>query len=223
MRNLGWLFLALLNYLLLAGPIFAHVQLDYPSGGESFVFGQTVNVRWHIQIAHDQENWDLYFSPDSGNSWQVIQLNLDPSQLDYQWTMPQIATEYAQIRIDMDNTTTDYSDRSNNFTIRDPLSLKEPQVETVEYFTLYSIYPNPFNPSTTIRYELSVTSHVELMIYNQLGQEVRLLVREQQSPDFYRIQWDGHDNAGKPVGSGVYIYCLTTGAVRQSRKMVLLR
>ena len=223
MKTLGSRFLSFLVYLMLAESVIAHVVLDYPTGGESFVFGETVNIQWHISISHPQENWDLYFSSDSGVTWEAIKLNMNVLQLNYQWTVPETVTDKARIRIDMDNTGTDYSDRSGVFIIQNPLNLDRLQEETPKTFSLYANYPNPFNPTTTISYELSVTSHIELTIYNQLGQEIRTLVSRQQQANYYQIQWDGRDNAGKQVVSGIYVYRLTGDSFSQSRKMVLLK
>ena len=70
-----WL-LSLLTFLILAGNILAHVQLDYPTGGETFTAGEIISIHWHVEIPHNQLNWDLYFSPDGGGSWQIIQLDM---------------------------------------------------------------------------------------------------------------------------------------------------
>lgn len=95
----------------------AHVALDFPVGGETFNEGEEINIRWHIVIPHDLQNWDLYFSDDGGASWQVIELDLPPDQLDYLWTVPGISTTQGRIRIYMDNSGTDYEDQSDDFTI----------------------------------------------------------------------------------------------------------
>jgi hypothetical protein len=90
-------------------------------------------------------------------------------------------------------------------------------------FEVYQNYPNPFNPTTFISYQLSTVSDVELTIYNQLGQKVRTLVNARKPAGTYQIQWDGRDNAGNQVTSGVYLYRLKAGSFVQVRKMVLLR
>ncbi len=97
-----------------------------------------------------------------------------------------------------------------------------------EGFQLFQNYPNPFNPETAISYQLppngqAAISHVELAIYNSLGQKVRTLVAASQAPGAYRVTWDGRNDAGTPVASGIYIYRLSAGNVAQARKMLLLR
>ena len=90
-------------------------------------------------------------------------------------------------------------------------------------FGLDQNYPNPFNPSTTIGYRLAEVSVVELVIYNALGQEVARLVDQVQQPGDYRVAWDGRDDAGRPVGSGVYMYRLESAPHVQVRRMVVTK
>jgi ligand-binding sensor domain-containing protein len=90
-------------------------------------------------------------------------------------------------------------------------------------FTLEQNYPNPFNPSTTIRYQLSKTIQVVLKVYNIFGQEVRTLVNERQPAGVNSVVWDGRDQSGKVVSSGIYIYRLQAGESIQSRKMTLVQ
>lgn len=97
-----------------------------------------------------------------------------------------------------------------------------------EGFQLFQNYPNPFNPETAISYQLPANGEaairqVELAIYNSLGQKVRTLVKASQAPGAYRVTWDGRNDAGAPVASGIYIYRLSAGSALQARKMLLLR
>ena len=89
-----------------------------------------------------------------------------------------------------------------------------------EGFILHQNYPNPFNPSTTISYSLQQRSEVVLTIYNLLGQEVKTLVNDVQTPGNKWITWDGRDNQGDMVGAGVYIFSISTGTRIEARKMV---
>jgi hypothetical protein len=85
------------------------------------------------------------------------------------------------------------------------------------------VYPNPFNPATTIAYDLPSDSAVSIVIYGALGQEVRRLVTEQKAAGRYSIQWDALDNFGRSVGSGVYIAKIEAGQFTASQKMLLLK
>ncbi|MEO5907355.1 MAG: hypothetical protein ABIQ11_11555, partial [Saprospiraceae bacterium] len=97
--------------------MFAHVELDYPQGGETFIVGQTVLVQWHVAIPHVLLNWDLFYSPDGGVTWDTLQMNIPPEQITYVWEIPNELTSQGKIRIWMDNEGQDYVDISDNFTI----------------------------------------------------------------------------------------------------------
>ena len=73
-------------------------------------------------------------------------------------------------------------------------------------YELQQNYPNPFNPSTAIRYALPFISDVTVEIFNVLGQRVRLLLSENQAPGYYETRWDGRNDIGNAVSSGVYVY-----------------
>ena len=86
-------------------------------------------------------------------------------------------------------------------------------------------FPNPFNPETTINYRLAGNTDQEtkLVIYNAIGQEIRTLVQKVQPAGEYVVHWDGTDNLGQKVSSGIYMYHLTSGDFSQTRRMMLLK
>jgi len=88
---------------------------------------------------------------------------------------------------------------------------------------LNSNYPNPFNPTTTISYALAKTGDVSLKIYNTKGQLVKTLVSEIQTSGKHTIVWNGLDNTGKPVASGMYLYRMNAGKYTSVKKMMLLK
>ncbi|MBN1291586.1 MAG: T9SS type A sorting domain-containing protein [Candidatus Latescibacteria bacterium] len=94
---------------------------------------------------------------------------------------------------------------------------KEPQS-----FALGQNYPNPFNPTTVIPFSLAQDGEVKLVIYNALGQNARTLVDGWFSAGVHTVVWDGRDDNGSGVGSGIYIYVLNCGNERQSKKMLLI-
>ncbi len=96
--------------------------------------------------------------------------------------------------------------------------------EPVPYqFALLDNYPNPFNATTNFRYILDLPGYVSLNIYTVKGELVRTLVADRKEPGSYLTQWNGKDNSGKQVASGVYIYRLATETKTVSKKMVLLK
>ena len=89
--------------------------------------------------------------------------------------------------------------------------------------TLYQNHPNPFNPSTTIRYYLPDRARVTLEIYDVSGKRIARLVAKEQSKGSYSVEWKGRDEKGSPVTSGVYFYRLVTDKEAITKKMVMLR
>jgi len=92
-------------------------------------------------------------------------------------------------------------------------------------FSLAQNSPNPFNPATTISYSVpeGASVHVTLKVYNIRGTLVRTLVDVVREPGRYTVFWDGTDEAGRQVSSGVYFYRMIAGDFVQTRKMVLLK
>ncbi|MDX1373506.1 MAG: T9SS type A sorting domain-containing protein, partial [Nitrososphaeraceae archaeon] len=90
--------------------------------------------------------------------------------------------------------------------------------ELPENFTLEQNYPNPFNPNTTIRYSIPQATHVELVVYDVLGNIVKTLVNAEQDAGNYQIGFDASD-----LGSGVYFYRINTVAYTNVRKLVLMK
>jgi len=95
--------------------------------------------------------------------------------------------------------------------------------ETPAETKLLGNYPNPFNPSTTIRYTLSNDASVSIRVYNMLGQEVATLVDGFQKEGEQSVVWDGTSNFGQTVASGLYIYRLQTGSTVRSQKMLFAK
>lgn len=109
--------------------------------------------------------------------------------------------------------------------------LKEDEEETLNLnFTLGQNYPNPFNPTATIPFTVPGSQfivhspiHTTLVIYNILGQKVKTLVDEEKQPGIHQAIWDGKDEYGNEVSSGIYFYQLKTGEYKETKKMSLVR
>ncbi|MBC8182959.1 5'-nucleotidase C-terminal domain-containing protein [candidate division KSB1 bacterium] len=89
--------------------------------------------------------------------------------------------------------------------------------------SLLQNYPNPFNPETTILYQLNKETKVSLKIYNTVGQLIKTLVEKTQAGGIHTINWDGKDELGRDVTSGVYLYQLKSENSSENRKMLLVR
>lgn len=96
-------------------------------------------------------------------------------------------------------------------------------IQEVQHFTLFQNYPNPFNSSTCLQYNINTPDQVELSIYNLLGKEVRTLVTKYQQPGEYQVEWNGTDNIGKEVTSGIYFAILKSNTINKTIKLILIR
>ena len=97
------------------------------------------------------------------------------------------------------------------------------QVEKPKNFVLGFNYPNPFNSTTNIKYQLAEDSFVVLKIYNLMGQEIKTLVNEFKTAASYSILWNGKDKDGKDVVSGIYLYNIQAGDYTCAKKMAVMR
>jgi hypothetical protein len=117
-------------------------------------------------------------------------------------------------------------DTRGNITTHGPILI---EVAAPKTFELSQNYPNPFNPATHIRYQLPQATQVSLTIYNMLGQEVRKLVDAQQPAGYHTAIWDGRDNSGRSVPTGVYHYRLQAkgpsgaGSFTMTKRMLMAK
>jgi hypothetical protein len=90
-------------------------------------------------------------------------------------------------------------------------------------YRLHSAYPNPFNPVTTLNYDLPENELVNITIYDMMGRVVNTLINDQQTAGYKSIQWNATNNTGQSVSTGLYLYTIEAGKFRQTKKMVLMK
>jgi len=155
---------------------------------------------WHTKYVPLSEyaDQDLYFR------FRLKDISEDPGLVDPGWTL--------------DNIKIVSGSASGNLTAtNDEVSPALPVT------VLYPNYPNPFNPETTLKFSLSKGSDVSLEIYNMKGQRVRQLTNHFYSAGTHTLVWDGKDDNGSALGSGIYFSRLTSAAVSKTQKMVLMK
>jgi len=157
---------------------------------------------------------ELYLSSNqlSGEIPESI-CNIYPNLLYFQITHNQLCTPYPECIEDY----VGYQDTTNCGQV----SITE-QILPITY-ELYNPYPNPFNPVTTLRYDLPEYAQVSITIYNMMGRVVKTLINNQQTAGYRSTQWNATNDAGSPVSAGIYLYTIQAGDFRQTRKMVLLK
>ena len=92
-----------------------------------------------------------------------------------------------------------------------------------EDFQIYQNYPNPFNPSTTIKFGLPIEEKVTLKVYDVTGREIATLINENLNIGYHKVVWNGINDNGMPVSSGIYLYSIKAGEYIFSQKMLLVK
>ncbi len=105
----------------------------------------------------------------------------------------------------------------------DVTSISESGLALPESYALYQNYPNPFNPSTTIKFDLPEQANVSILIYNILGSKVRTLYNGARVAGSHQVVWDGMNDQGVRVTTGLYIYTIRAGSFFESKKMTLTK
>ena len=88
---------------------------------------------------------------------------------------------------------------------------------------IYNAYPNPFNPVTSLSYDLPYNSVVKITVHDMMGRVVKTLVNDSQTAGFKSVQWNATNDKNEPVSAGLYLYTIQAGEFRQTKKMVLLK
>jgi len=172
---------------------------------------QTNNAGWRMLRSVDGVSYEAVsgFIQGAGTSDALLNYNFEDQNL------PSVnKVFYVLEQVDLDGSLT----RSSAVEVI--LGARQMPLPT-EFAT--NVYPNPFNPSTTISYDLPSDALVSIVIYDALGQEIRRLVSKQTIAGRYQIQWDSRDNRGRSVGSGVYIAQVEAGSFSHSQKTLLLK
>ncbi len=99
----------------------------------------------------------------------------------------------------------------------------DPAVQRTFHNRLEQNFPNPFNPTTTLAFSIKAAGNVNLTVYDVVGRRVRELVNERRERGAYKVVWDGQNDTGQTVASGVYFYKITAGSFTDTRKMTILK
>ncbi|MCY3765230.1 MAG: T9SS type A sorting domain-containing protein [Gemmatimonadetes bacterium] len=171
---------------------------------------QTNNAGWRVMRSVDGENFESVgnFVQGAGTSDALMNYSFEDQNL------PGVDKVYYRLeQVDLDGSVS----QSNVIEVLLGARMPLPTEFAV------NVYPNPFNPSTTISYELPESAPVSVVIYDVLGQQVRQLISQFNSAGRYSVQWDARDNQGRGVASGVYIARVEAGTSTLSQKMLLLK
>ena len=199
------------------------VTLVEPSGGEVFYVGSGDTIRWVATDNAGIDSVNLYYSIDGGSTFPYTIVTRQQNDSVYAWTVPDTPSDSCVVKIvaydTSRNSAQDFSD--SPFSITSQIGTET--IPEVARFGLLQNHPNPFNPMTRIEFNLDQQARVYVRIYDISGKVVRTLLQETMSIGRHSAPWNGEDEHGRPVASGVYVCRLETNDKTAVRKMVLLR
>jgi arylsulfate sulfotransferase len=200
---------------------FPFLFIDSTLAGKSFMPADTTQISW---ASSGIDSVDIYYSTDNGSNWQSIINNYNANMQNYKWVVPQTPSSLCKIKI----INADYSSVHNifisdsTFSIDNQTGVSSGTIPQKYYLT--ANYPNPFNPSTNISYNLPVESHVTIKIYNAIGQMVDILVNTVKPAGYHTVVFNASG-----LASGIYFDSIKAVSIDGNKqfstvkKMVLLK
>lgn len=178
------------------------------------VFKGTSNV-W-VQGYYDKQvgNYPIFYSTDYGTTWGKQPRNSPVSIIGFSASSPNVVWACGFNYLILRNATANI--------VTSALSQKN-EMNFPETFELNQNYPNPFNPTTTIKYHVGTSGSTKLVVYDQLGRNVRTLVDDVQTTGWHLVVWDGANENRTPVSTGTYFYRIESNGQIGSKKMLLLK
>lgn len=176
----------------------------------------SVVLYWSTSVENNNKGFNVFRSVRESGPYHKINSSLilptAEGSYKYKDNTIQVGTTYYYKLADVDE--------FGNTTEHAPLQIRIPAPKN---YVLYQNFPNPFNPVTKIHYEIPEAGVVNLSIYNMMGQNIRVLVNEFRIPGFYEVQWDGRNEQGMEVSTGIYIYRLNCTNQTLIKRMVKLK
>ncbi|MFO7891109.1 MAG: choice-of-anchor D domain-containing protein, partial [bacterium] len=192
----------------------------------------SIKVTWTpISYTNDTGGYRVFYSTISDGPYTESGMTEDKTESSLVVTGLDPETKYyfmvkTQTNPHTNNNFTVISDESikASNTTQAPTSLQSEDMESIpETFVLMQNRPNPFNPQTEITYALPKSDQVTITIYNMIGQPVRTLINSKMPAGFHTIIWNGCDNTGQPVPSGIYFYIMQCSSFKQIKKALLMK
>ena len=195
------------------------INLIYPVGGENFSPDSIVEVKWNEQLVGFV---NIGFSTNGGKYWSPVQSGVEARFGVYRWKVPQTSSVNCKLIVMSTTNSTVLDTTCAPFSVGIVNSVENKQSIPKSY-SIEQNYPNPFNPTTVIDYQVLNSELVTIKVYDLLGKEIKTLVNEEKKSGIYSAVWNGKDNIGNEVPSGIYFYVIRAGNFEQVKKMVLLR
>ena len=192
-------------------------MINAPDNLQAYAQDSTVLVAWNV-VEQDLQFYRLERSTSAMFDENVVENFLTTNTFtdtDLDWDTEYFYRVSANVGY--------YTDYSNTVSLTlESLNIRGSST-LPESFAVHQNFPNPFNPVTTLSYQLPKEGYVQVTIYDITGKLVNNLVEKNQSAGYKTIKWNATNNNGQPVSAGVYVYTVTTRDLKQSRKMLFLK
>ena len=200
------------------------VTVVRPNGGEGFYIGSQDSIRWVATDNHRVDSVSIYYSVDGGGTFPYTIATGEPNDSLYVWLVPDTPSQSCVVKVEAyDPTPESAGEDVSDAVFRIETAVGVGPAPGANVFGLVQNYPNPFNPLTRMEFSLSVRSHVSLKVYDVSGKPVRTLVDGTLGAGRHSALWNGEDEIGRPVASGVYVTRLEVEGRTAVCKSVLLR
>ncbi len=199
------------------------VTLTSPIGGESLPIGETHEITWTASDNVGVTSIDILRSYDGGFTWGETIATGEGNDGSCIWTLPDSASSTSRIRVIARDAAgfAMYDDSDADFSTTSTTGGDD--LPGVMDFALAANFPNPFNPNTVIRFDVPVRARVKIAVYDVNGRLVNTLIDKIFDRGGSETAWDGRDESGKAVASGVYFCRMEAEGFATTRKIVLLR
>jgi hypothetical protein len=194
-----------------------------PNGGEILAAGYQYPLIWDLPAEWEATHSDVFWTPDEGETWLEIATNVPGNSLT--WNLPaDMTTETALVRVFVydEQGLLGYDSSDAVFEITGQFT-DAPSSTRPRSFALLQNSPNPFNPRTEINFDLPRDENVNISVYDVKGRLVRTLLSEPMTYGSHKVVWEGEDNHGNRVATGVYYYRIVAGSFTATKSMVLVK
>ena len=205
------------------------VTIIEPNGGETLETGDTIRIEWNAVDNRHVDSVSIFYSENAGRTYALLAHEWHPDS-SYAWIVPSSLSDSCLVKVVAydPGRLTGFDTSDSLFAIKDYTDARDkgdgggngaPRYVTA----LEQNYPNPFNGTTTIQYSVGEPCAVELRIYDPAGRVIRVLERTNRAAGRYSVLWNGTDDAGRDVASGIYFCRIKAGKYNQTRKVLYLR
>ncbi len=196
-----------------------NIAPDMVTGLNASMINQTVSLSWNISYANDISHYNIYYSIHHDFVPSEENLLTVEESVYYEHNIETFGEQYYIVSaVDINDNESQYSEMIN-VTFLELLN----NVSLPVQYSLHQNFPNPFNPSTQIKYDLPEDEFVNITIYDIMCRRIRSLLNSKQSAGYHSISWDATNDIGEGVSAGMYIYMIHAGDFRSTKKMVLLK